>query len=285
MAFLTVRLRLFPGGRESEHLPSAAVGRSSISLALKPASQLGRWVKSHENEGQAMRDIRNDLQDRASLLEEQISAAEAQFEKLAQQLRTEHEGRLEDLRAEFEAVSRLLEVEQRRLANIPVTSAPPSRPQPQTRVQASSPQHTPVHQQMHELSHPQQAHPQQAQPHPQQARPYAQQAQPYAQRPEPHVQQAQPHTQQQQPQVQQAQPQPPLTDFLVRQLSEQGAMSRDDLRRLAVDEGYFNDADSAERGVHAALVSVNKAGLIRQLPNGNFAPATVMDTIRLRRAI
>jgi hypothetical protein len=99
------------------------------------------------------------------------------------------------------------------------------------------------------------------------------------------VQQAQPHTQQQQPQVQQAQPQPPLTDFLVRQLSEQGAMSRDDLRRLAVDEGYFNDADSAERGVHAALVSVNKAGLIRQLPNGNFAPATVMDTIRLRRAI
>ena len=41
MAFLTVRLRLFPGGRESEHLPSAAVGRSSISLALKPASPLG----------------------------------------------------------------------------------------------------------------------------------------------------------------------------------------------------------------------------------------------------
>ena len=176
---------------------------------------------------------------------------EAQFEKLAEQLRTEHEGRLEDLRAEFEAVSRLLEVEQRRLANIQVTSAPPSKPQPQTRVQASSPQqHTPVHQQMHELSHPQQAHPHQAQPHPQQA-----------------------------------QPQPPLTDVLVRQLSEQGAMSRDDLRRLAVDEGYFNDADSAERGVHAALVSVNKAGLIRQLPNGNFAPATVMDTIRLRRAI
>jgi hypothetical protein len=25
--------------------------------------------------------------------------------------------------------------------------------------------------------------------------------------------------------------------------------------------------------------------LIRQLPNGNFAPATVLDTIRLRRAM
>ncbi len=67
-----------------------------------------------------MRDIRNDLQDRASLLEEQINAAEAQFEKLVEQLRTEHESRLEDLKAEFEAVSRLLEVEQRRLANIPI---------------------------------------------------------------------------------------------------------------------------------------------------------------------
>ncbi len=224
-----------------------------------------------------MRDIRNDLQDRASLLEEEINAAEAQFEKLVEQLRSEHEGRVEDLRAEFEAVSRLLEVEQRRLANIPVTSAP----KPQPRVQAPLPQqHTPVHQQVHELSHPDQA-----QPYAQPPRPYAQQAQSYAQRPEPHVQQAQPHTQQQPPQVQQAQPQQPLADFLVRQMNEQGAMSRDDLRRLAVQEGYFNDADTAERGVHAALVSVNKAGLIRQLPNGNFAPATVMDTIRLRRAI
>ena len=99
------------------------------------------------------------------------------------------------------------------------------------------------------------------------------------------MQQSQPHMPQAQSHMHQPQPQQPLADFLARQLSEQGAMSRDDLRRLAVQEGYFNDADSAERGVHAALVSINKAGLIRQLPNGNFAPATVMDTIRLRRAI
>ena len=44
-------------------------------------------------------------------------------------------------------------------------------------------------------------------------------------------------------------------------------------------------ADSADRGVHATLLNVVKAGLIRQLPNGNFAPATVLDTIRLRRAM
>jgi hypothetical protein len=99
--------------------------------------------------------------------------------------------------------------------------------------------------------------------------------------PDPHIQQPQPE-----PLVQQAQPQlQQLADFLVRRLNEQGAMSRDDLRLLAVQEGYFDDGEVAERSVHAALISVNKAGLIRQLPNGNFAPASMMDAIRLRRAI
>ena len=31
-------------------------------------------------------------------------------------------------------------------------------------------------------------------------------------------------------------------------------MSRDDLRRLSLQEGYFADADTADRGVHATLV-------------------------------
>ncbi len=182
---------------------------------------------------------------------------------------------LEDLKTEFEAVSRLLELEERRLANIPVTSAPAPKPQP--RVQSPSLQHTPVHQQMHGQSHPQQH----LQSPPQQHTPVHQQLLHGQSHAQPHVPQSQPHMHQPQPQPQPQQ----LADFLVRQLSEAGAMSRDDLRRLALQEGYFNDADSAERGVHAALVSVNKAGLIRQLPNGNFAQATVLDTIRLRRAI
>ena len=92
------------------------------------------------------------------------------------------------------------------------------------------------------------------------------------------------HSQHSQPQPQ-TQPQQPLADFLIRKLNEAGAMSRDDLRRLALQEGYFVDADSADRGVHTTLLNVVKAGLIRQLPNGNFAPATVLDTIRLRRAM
>ena len=76
----------------------------------------------------------------------------------------------------------------------------------------------------------------------------------------------------------------PLADFLVRKLNEVGAMSRDDLWRLALQEGYFAGAD-ADRGMHNTLLNVVKAGLIRQLSNGNFAPATVLDTIQLRRAM
>lgn len=179
-----------------------------------------------------MRDIHGDLQDRASLLQEQINAHEAQFDKLIDQLKREHDSRLEDLKAELEAVNRLLEVELRRLETMP---------SPQ-RVQGREPAPQTVHQPQ---SHP--AHQPQPQPQPQ--------------------------------------PQQPLADFLVRKLNEAGAMSRDDLRRFALQEGYFADADTADRGVHTTLLNVVKAGLIRQLPNGNFAPATVLDTIRLRRAM
>jgi hypothetical protein len=191
-----------------------------------------------------MRDIRGDLQDRDSLLEEQINAHEAQFEKLVEQLRAEHESRLEDLKTEFAAVTKLMELEHRRLSNVPsAPKAAAAQPVPQTAHQGS---HQTAHQSAHPTTH-QSAHQSAHQPAPQ--------------------------------------PQQPLADFLVRKLNEVGAMSRDDLRRLAMQEGYFADADTAERGVHATLLNVVKAGLIRQLPNGNFAPATVLDTIRLRRAM
>jgi hypothetical protein len=195
-----------------------------------------------------MRDIRGDLQDRASLLEEQINAHEAQFEKLMEQIRAEHEARLEDLKAEFAALTKLLELEHRRLG----AQAPKAAPAPP----ASQAVHQPSHQGAHQSAH--QTHQPAHQPHQGGHQP--------AQQPAP-------------------QPQQPLADFLVRKLNEVGAMSRDDLRRSAMQEGYFAEADSADRGVHATLLNVVKAGLIRQLPNGNFAPATVLDTIRLRRAM
>jgi hypothetical protein len=205
-----------------------------------------------------MRDIRGDLQDRAALLGEQINAQEAQFDQLIEQLKREHDTRLEDFRAELDAVNRLMELELRR-----IESAPPSQ-----RTQAHEQVGQAVHQPHHQLQP-------QAQPQPQVLHQQAQ-AQPQPQVPHQHVQaQAQP----------QRQPQQPLADFLIRCLNEAGAMPRDDLRRLALQEGYFIDAETADRGVHATLINVVKAGLIRQLPNGNFAPATALDTIRLRRAM
>jgi hypothetical protein len=188
-----------------------------------------------------MRDIRGDLQDRVNLLEEQMKAQQGQFETLIEQIKREHESRLEALRTELAAVNTLMEVENRRLAGVPAVSAAPQE---------------------------------QPQPHPQ----------PHIQ-PQIHIQAQAPQPQAPQAQQQPQQPHQPLADFLIRKLGEVGAMSRDDLRRLAVQEGYFADGDSAERGVHTTLINVVKAGLIRQLPNGNFAPATVLDTIRMRRAI
>jgi hypothetical protein len=189
------------------------------------------------NEGQAMRDIRGDLQDRAALLEEQINAHEAQFDKLIDQLKREHDSRLEDLKTELEAVNRLMELELRRIDTAP--SAPRGAGHETAAHAVHQPQPHTGHQPQHAVHQPQAQH----------------------------------------------QPPQPLADFLVRKLNEAGAMSRDDLRRFALQEGYFADADSADRGVHTTLINVVKAGLIRQLPNGNFAPATVLDTIRLRRAM
>ena len=221
-----------------------------------------------------MRDIRGDLQDRANLLEEQINAHQAQYDSLIEQFKREYDARLEDLKAELEAVTRLMDLELRRLGSRqPAQSAPP-QPHVQQPQQA---QHHPQPHHPQAQHHPQQVHPQ-AQHHPQQVHPqqgHPQQAHPQQGHPQQvhHQQPAQP------------QPQQPLADFLVRTLGEVGPLSREDLRRIAIQEGYFADDESAERGVTATLLNVAKAGLVRQLPNGNFAPATVLDAIRLRRAI
>jgi hypothetical protein len=152
-----------------------------------------------------MRDIRADLQERVKLLDDQIGAAQAQFDKFLEQIKGEHETRVKDLKAELEAVNHLLGIEHRRHGAAPAPKAP-----------AES---------------------------------------------------------------QRSAPPQPLADFLIRKLAEQGPMSQDKLRVLAVQEGYFPDGD-AERGVPAVLMHVVKAGHIRQLPNGDFA-----EVIRLRRAI
>jgi hypothetical protein len=77
----------------------------------------------------------------------------------------------------------------------------------------------------------------------------------------------------------------PLADFLARKLREVGAMPKEELRRLAVQEGYFAEAGGADADLEAALMQGLKAAQVRQLPDGKFAAPSLLDTIRLRRAI
>ena len=257
-----------------------------------------------------MRDIRGDLQDRASLLEDQINAHEAEFEKLIEQLKREHDSRLEDLKAELEAVTRLMEVELRRLSSAPVaptvqTGEPVNdavlQPAPQSaQVQhpvhqppqhsehqpVQHPVHQPVQHPVHQpVQHPVHQPPQHSAHQPPQHPVHQPVQHPVHQPPQHSAHQPVQHSSHRPQPQPQTQPGQPVADFLVRKLNEVGAMSRDDLRRLALQEGYFADADTADRGMHNTLLNVGRAGLIRQLPNGNFAPATVLDTIRLRSAM
>jgi hypothetical protein len=54
---------------------------------------------------------------------------------------------------------------------------------------------------------------------------------------------------------------------------------------MAVKEGFFPDAESAVQGVHPMLASLLRSELIRELPNGTYAPPTMSQAIKLRRVV
>ena len=73
-----------------------------------------------------MRDIRGDLQERAILVDEQIRASVAHFDKAIQQLQTERDARIADLKAGLAMIAKFMEFEERFLHNTPpVTPASP----------------------------------------------------------------------------------------------------------------------------------------------------------------
>ena len=90
-----------------------------------------------------MRDIRDDLQDRANLLAEQISAAQGQFDKFIEQLKLEHQGKLEDLKSDLNSVHMVMKTEDRLLGSVTLSKLqseprPPQPPRPQ-QAQAQQP--------------------------------------------------------------------------------------------------------------------------------------------------
>ena len=60
-----------------------------------------------------MRDIRSDLQERATLIDEQIRAAYSHFEKTVEQLKNEHNARVADLKSGLTMIAKFMEFEQR----------------------------------------------------------------------------------------------------------------------------------------------------------------------------
>ena len=62
-----------------------------------------------------MRDIRGDLQDRANLIAEQISATQGQFNVHIEKLKREHQTILEDLKSALHNVRMVIGIEGRRL--------------------------------------------------------------------------------------------------------------------------------------------------------------------------
>jgi hypothetical protein len=76
-----------------------------------------------------------------------------------------------------------------------------------------------------------------------------------------------------------------LADRFMRMLNETGPMSREELVNMAVKEGFFPDAESAVQGVHPMLASLLRGELIRELPNGTYAPPTMSQAIKLRRVV
>ena len=66
-----------------------------------------------------MRDIREDLRERANILVGQINLAQGKFDKLIEQLKLEHDSKLHSLKSELELVQMVTRIEDRRLASAP----------------------------------------------------------------------------------------------------------------------------------------------------------------------
>jgi hypothetical protein len=75
---------------------------------------------------EAMRDIRNDLLERANLTQDRIKAADVHFERMVERLRNEHDASVADLKAGLAMIAKLMEFEERHIANMSPDTPPPS---------------------------------------------------------------------------------------------------------------------------------------------------------------
>ena len=108
--------------------PPVAIAHSAAPQE-RPDVRSPAWLEqsmAKPAEQNQMRDLRGDLQERAKILEEQTKAARDQFDGLIEQLKQEHDSKIEDLKAELDAVKLLMDFEYRRLGSV----TPLAQPQP-----------------------------------------------------------------------------------------------------------------------------------------------------------
>jgi hypothetical protein len=73
-----------------------------------------------------MRDIRGDLQDRANIIVSEINAARSQFDQLIEQLKSEHDSKVQSLRSHLDAILMVTGIEDRLLGG--AQPKPPQQP-------------------------------------------------------------------------------------------------------------------------------------------------------------
>ena len=75
-----------------------------------------------------MRDIRSDLQERADLAQDRIKAPDIHFERMVEQLRNEHDASVADSKAGLAMIAKLMEFEERQMANLSRDGPPLANP-------------------------------------------------------------------------------------------------------------------------------------------------------------
>ena len=86
-----------------------------------------------------MRDIRSDLEERAHIVQEQVRAAYAHFERMAQQLQSERDARVSDLKETLGMIDRLMQFETGTVAKVvTLENVPGSQPSRAERIRAAN---------------------------------------------------------------------------------------------------------------------------------------------------
>jgi hypothetical protein len=86
----------------------SAPGHDPATGPTQPKAFLQSFM---ENGGSLMRDIRNDLEERAAIIQEQLRASYAHFENVMQQLQRERDARIADLSETLGMIEKLMQFE------------------------------------------------------------------------------------------------------------------------------------------------------------------------------